>query len=169
MDDFFQGFGIVVGVFVGVVGGTSVALLTQWVNQRRNEGQQVKNLKFELGLNIEKISGWLDEVTKYRNAVNAQTLSTYYGYFDLRRFLMVTAQSMLLSGLLYKHLDYSDIGKLQVISSELSEVGETLINREIEEAKLEFVQAKAAGKVDFWESKFNQHRQTLQQIVDKLP
>ncbi len=168
MDDFLQGFGIVVGVFVGVVGGTGVALLTAWVNQRRNEGQQVKNLKFELGLNIEKIGVWLDEIAKYRNAVNAQALNTYYGYFDLRRFLMVTAQSMLLSGLLYKHLDYDDIGKLQVISSELSDVGETLINREIDEARANFVQADAAEKVNFWELKFNQHRATLQQIADKL-
>ncbi len=168
MDDFWQGFGIAVGVFVGVVGGTGVALITAWVNQKRNEGQQVKNLKFELGLNIEKIGVWLDEIAKYRNAVNAQALNTYNGYFDLRRFLMVTAQNMLLSGLLYKRLDYDDIGKLQVISHELSDLGETLINRQIEEAKANFVQADAAGNVNFWESKFNQHRLTLQQIVGKL-
>ncbi len=169
MDEFYNGLGIAVGVFVGVVGGTGVALVTQWVSQKRSESQQVSNLRFELDLNVKKIDGWLEEITRYRNAVNAQNLNTYFGYFDLSRFLMVTSNNLLYSGLLFKHLDYEDIGKLQVISSELSASGQSVLNNAIEQFKVNFDQAKAAENVNFWEGKFREHKQTLQRILQKLP
>jgi len=83
MNYFLQGF----GVFLGVIAGVTIALITQWINEKRKESQKVKNLKFEFGLNIDKINKWLEENTKYRNAVNGDALNNYFGYFDLSRFV----------------------------------------------------------------------------------
>jgi hypothetical protein len=41
-------------VFLGVVAGTAVTLLVTFVLRKQHEKQQVKNLRFELGLNIAK-------------------------------------------------------------------------------------------------------------------
>ncbi len=168
MDDFLQGLGIVVGVFVGVVGGTAVVLLTAWVNQRRGENQLVRNLRFEFDLNIKKIDVWLEELTSYRNAVNANNLALYAGYFDLSRIVYVTANNMFVSGALYKYLDHGDIGDLQVITSELSLHGENYMNNQITQNRANFNQAVAAADVDFWERKLKGHRQTFERLHRKL-
>ena len=47
---FLQGF----GVFLGVIAGVAITLITQWINEKRKESQKVENLKFEVGLNIKK-------------------------------------------------------------------------------------------------------------------
>ena|SRR2546428_20644 len=164
MNYILQGF----GVFLGVLAGTAVTLLTQWVLQRRAETQQLKNLEFEFELNIKKIESWLEEMTRYRNAVNGDALATYYGYFDLSRFVYPTANHMFLSGLLYKYLDHDDIGKLLVITSEFSLFGENYLNNQITQHKANFVKAKAVQDVDFWERKFKDHRKSLEEILKKL-
>lgn len=42
MNYFLQGF----GVFLGVVAGVAITLITQWINEKLKEFQKVKNLKF---------------------------------------------------------------------------------------------------------------------------
>src|SRR5688572_5714411 len=123
MNYILQGF----GVFLGVLAGTLITLLTQWIIQKRNEAQQLRNLKFEFELNVRKIDSWLEEITRYRNAVNGDTLNTYFGYFDLSRFVYPTANAMFLSGLLYKLVDHDAIGKLQAIAAEFSFNGENYL------------------------------------------
>ena len=110
MNYFLQGF----GVFLGVLAGTAVTLLAQLVTNRRSQTKKLKNLKFELELNMKKIDRWLEELTKYRNAVNGDALNFYFGYFDLSRAVFITTSDMFLSGLLYKYLNHDDIGKVQV-------------------------------------------------------
>lgn len=165
MNYLLQGF----GVFLGVLAGTAVTLLTQWIIQRRREGQKLKNLKFEFELNIKKIDRWLKEITAYRNAVNGDTLHMYAGYFDLSRFVSVTANDMFLTGLLYRYLDHDDIGNLQVLFSEFSLYGENYLNNQIALNKANFNKAKAVQDVNFWEKKFEDHKKTLEQILKKLP
>lgn len=164
MSYFLQGFGI----FLGVVAGTAVTLLSQWAIRKWNESQSVKNLKFELELNMKKIDKWLEEITEYRNAVNGETLNTYYGYFDLSKFVYVTANVMFITGLLYKYLSYDDIGKLQAIVTELSINTENYLNNQIVQNKANFNKPKAVQDVNFWEKKFKDHKRTLQEIVKKL-
>lgn len=168
MSELLEGFGIVLGVVAGVVAGTIVAMAVQWVNQKRVERQAVQNLEFGLSLNIDEIDEWLDELAKYRNAVNANALQAYFGYFDLSRFVYVTANQLFISGLLYKYLGRDDIGKLQVITREFSVYGENYLNNQIAQNRANFVQAKAAQDVDFWERKFKEHRAALQGILSKL-
>ena len=172
MNYFLQGF----GVFLGVIAGVTIALITQWINEKRKESQKVKNLKFEFGLNIDKINKWLEEITKYRNAVNGDALNNYFGYFDLSRFVSVTANNMFQSGLLYKYLDHDAIGKLQVIYSEFSLVGEGFLNKQITQNKGKAADSSAwprlkrevVANVDFWEKKFKEHKTTLEDILKKF-
>ena len=176
MDYFFSGL----GVFVGVLAGTTVTFLAALALRKWNESQQVQNLKFELNFNIKKMDGWLDEITNYRNAVNGDTLKTYFGYFDLSRIISVSANNMLLTGLLYSHLDEDSIANLQVIFSEFSQSGEQIINNQVTQNKQNFIVGSAANQwvtqfkpiavsnIDFWEKKFRDHKATLQRIVASL-
>lgn len=172
MDYLLQGF----GVFLGVVAGVAITLITQWINEKSKESQKVKNLKFELELNIKKINEWLEEITKYRNAVNGDALTNYFGYFDLSRFVYPTANDMFLSGLLYKYLDYDAIGKLQVIASEFSSGWETMLNQQVMQNKAKaadlsawpHLKGEVVSNINFWEKKFKDHRHTLEDILKKF-
>jgi len=173
MNYFLQGF----GVFLGVIAGTAVLILTQWVFGKLRESQKVKNLKFEFELNIKKIDKWLEEINKYRNAVNGDSLGNYFGYFNLSRFVTVTANDMFSKGLLYKYLDYNDIGKLQVIYSEFTLQGENFLNNQIVQNRNQVLQQptswpnlknKVVFEVNFWDNKFQEHKKTLEDILKKL-
>lgn len=173
IDYIFQGF----GVFLGVVAGVSINLLVQWINERRKELQKVKNLKFEFEINIRKIDGWIDELSKYRNAVNGDALDRYFGYFDLSRFIVPTANDMFFSGLLYKYLDKDDIGRLQIIYTEFSVNGEKILNEQIdffrnkaigERVNWPRLKKEVVGHIDFYDNKFKEHKKTLEYILGKL-
>lgn len=164
MNYFLQGF----GVFLGVIAGTAVTLLTQWVMKKTAEKQKVRNLRFEFDLNIKKIDVWLEELTKYRNAVNGDSVQTYAGYFDLSRVVYFTANEMFQSGLLYKHLNHDEIGKLQVIFTELSLFGENYLNQQIANNKANQNKQQAVFNIDFWEKKFKEHKTTFAELLKKL-
>ena len=163
-----NGLGIVIGVLAGIIAGTVITVVERRVSQGRTERLWLGYLRYEINLNIQKIDGWLQELQRYRNAVNASDLADYAGYFDLSRFLMVTANNLLNAGLLYKHLSYQHIGSLQAAAGELSIFWENYMNNQINENRAQFVQSKAAREVNFWEQKFNQHKSALQDIVAKL-
>ena len=173
MNYFLQGF----GVFLGVIAGTAVLILLQWINGKVKESQKVKNLKFEFELNIKKIDEWLEEINKYRNAVNGDSLNNYFGYFNLSRFINVTGNDMFLKGLLYKYLDYNDIGKLQAIYSEFTLQGENFLNNQIVQNRNQVLQQptswstlknKVVFEVNFWDNKFQEHKKALEDILKKL-
>lgn len=168
MDEFLKGVGICVGVFIGVVAGTLVTLLIQWANEKRLECQLLQRLKFELRLNIRKIDQWLAEMVSYRNAVNANGMQTYFGYFDLSRYVSVMANTMFVSGLIYKYLSDDEIGKLQVITGEFSPGWEAMLNSQVAQNKATFLQTKAAQDVNFWERKFKEHKATLEGMLKKI-
>lgn len=172
MNYFLQGF----GVFLGVIAGVAITLITQWINERYKESNKVKNLKFEFELNIKKINKWLEEFTTYRNAVNGDALYNYFGYFDLSRFVSVTANDMFRSGLLYKYLDHDAIGKLQVIYSEFSPGWEDVLNKQITHYKgvaadlsnWQRLKGSVVANLNFWENKFKEHKKTLEDILKKF-
>ena len=125
LNPLIQGLGIAGGLIAGVL----VSLLVKFYQQRRKEVEQTRNLRFELELNVTKIMAWLEEIGKYRNAVNGDSLHNYFGYFDLSRALFVTANQMLQSGLLYKKLSHDEVGQLQNIAVDLSLSGEQLLSK----------------------------------------
>lgn len=172
MNYFLQGF----GVFLGVVAGVAITLITQWISEKFKESQKVKNLKFEIELNIKKINKWLEEITTYRNAVNGDALNNYFGYFDLSRFVSVTANNMFWSGLLYKYLDHDAIGKLQVIYSEFSPAWEDILNKQVTQNKMKStdlsvwprLKGEVVSNVNYWEKKFKEHKATLEETLRKF-
>jgi hypothetical protein len=179
MNYILQGF----GVFLGVIAGTAVTVLTSIVLARRQETQQMRNLRFELDANIRKIDTWIEELGRWRNAVNGDSLHTYFGYFDLNRLLSVTANAMYQSGLLYSKLSHDHIGKLQIIFSEFSLHGEQYINNQITQGRQALekcrtdgelkawssrLKPEAVGTVNFWEKKFQEHRRALDEIARLL-
>ncbi|HWR57242.1 MAG TPA: hypothetical protein VN328_00015, partial [Thermodesulfovibrionales bacterium] len=165
--------------------GVLVNYFSDWAIKKKGEAQQVKNLKFEIQLDIEKVDKWLEEIVLYRNATNGDTLDQYFGYFDFSRFIYVTANSMFISGLLYKYLDHEKIGLLQVITSEFSVNGEKFINDQLAQNRQKFIDSKNEMKsplatwtskeksgvvknIDFWEKKFKEHKASLQRILVHL-
>ena len=180
MDYFLHGF----GVFLGVLAGTTVTVLAGIFFQRRNQKQEARNLRLEFELNILRIDGWLDDLKRYRNALNGDSLHTYIGYFDLSKVVSATANAMFQSGMLYKKLSLGQIGKLQVLFANFSFAGEQVMNNQLTEAKQAFEECRssnnmerwttqlkpeAVGHLDFWEETFKEHRNTLDQIVRSLP
>ena len=145
MSELLQGF----GVFLGVVAGVFVTLGVQWANIRFKRTKHIERLAFEFSFNVKKLDGWIDELTKYRNAINGDTLSTYYGYFDLSRAIYPTANELFQNGTLFDLLSTDDIAKLQVIASELSVSGETNLNNKIKQHKTNFNKQEAVTHVDF--------------------
>ena len=176
---FLHGF----GVFLGVLAGTVVTILTQWYFAKRGQTQQTQNLKFELELNVSKIDTWLEGLEKYRHAVNGDALHNWPGYFDIGKAVFVTANAMFTSGLLYKVLDKDDIAALQELFAELSPAGEQYMNNQLGEYRRiftsfryekridEWIQTRkpdAVGKADLWQKNFCDHRMKLKEIIDKL-
>lgn len=179
MNYFLQGF----GVFLGVIAGTAVTVLTSIFLARRQQTQQIRNLRFELDANIRKIDTWIEELGRWRNAVNGDSPHTYFGYFDLSRLLSVTANAMYQSGLLYSKLSHDHIGKLQIILSEFSLHGEQYLNNQMVQSRQAFEKCRTEGRlnewsarlkpdavsvVNFWERKFQEHRRSLEEIMQTL-
>lgn len=164
MNYFLQGF----GVFLGVIAGTFVVILVQKFTVWRQKEQKVKNLKFELNLNIKKIDEFLEKLTNYRNKTNSDNLVDFFDYFDLSRVIWITTTNMFYSGLLYKYLKYEDIGKLQVMISEFSLYWENIINGQVEQNKKNLDKQKTIKDIDFWENKFKRHKKSLNEILGKL-
>ena len=178
MEYFLHGF----GVFLGVLAGTAVTLLVAYINKRNNLKQQNKNLKFEFDYNIKKLDSWIEEIEKYRNAVNGDVLHLYFSNFDLGRTVTVTSNYLLQSGLLYNIFNHDDLGKILVIFSELTASTEQYINKEIDGNRRIFEEcinnpetnqwtkykAKVVGDVDFWDKKFKDHKKNLTRIRNSL-
>ena len=177
MNYVLQGF----GVFLGVVAGVLINLLTQFVINRKNENSKIDNLRFELELNIKKIDRWIEEIFSYRNALNSDTLHMYFGYYDLSKFVSVTANELFVKGILYKYLSHEDIGKIQEIYWEFSLSWENIINNEVKQNKENFGYIKAdetkdlsgfkanvVQNINYWEAKFKAHKKTLEDILTKL-
>ena len=164
MDYILQGF----GVFLGVLAGVAITLLSQWITDRQQRNSKSRNLLFELQLNEKKIERWLEEIQAYRNAVNSETLFQYFGYFDYSKFVTVTADKMFVSGLLYQYLSHEDIGSLQEIFTYFSNSGEQYINNQIVNSKSSFDKTAATNNVNYHEKQLKTYKEKLVTISDNL-
>ncbi|MDQ1351949.1 MAG: hypothetical protein QG657_2255 [Acidobacteriota bacterium] len=156
-------------IFLGIIAGTAVNALTQVFFARKNRKKQLRNLKFEIEMNIKKIDKWLEGINEYRNAVNSDALNVFYTYFDFSKFITVTAVSMFQNGTLYNYLDHEDIGDLQVIFNDFSLVGENIINNQIIQNKSNFNKTTAISNVNYWEKTIKSHKVKLREILSRLP
>ncbi len=180
---FFQGFGIFFGVFIGIVSGFAINFLIKYFESRGSKKQEIKNLVFELEINIEKIKGWLEETVKYRNAVNGDDILSYFGYFNFATAISVTANSLFTRGRLYEILSHKQISELQAMFNELSNTGENYFNNKIKQRvesllaeekdkRLEFFRSilkkNIIKDINFLEGKLNDHHKSLTEIVAYL-
>lgn len=156
------------GVFLGIIAGVAIMLMVGWLTSLRQKKKQVRNLIFEFKLNIKKIDDWLQECTKFRNAINGGTLNRYYSSFQFSRFVIVTADRMFRQGELYALLDYEDIGKLQEVTSYYALYSDTFINQKINELKVNPNRTEATSFADFIEGKLSEHKKVLQLLIKKL-
>lgn len=179
----WQGFGAFTGVFLGVIAGTAVTVLVHHWFYRRNEKMQIKNMKFELELNCRKLEGWLEELNKYRNSVNGDSLHTYFGYYKLSSAIGVATNQLHTSGVLYKYLSHEHIGQIQEVFNDLSLPGENYMNNQISQRKQTLTSLEESGQgelwhkflkqqvirdIDFWEQKFKSHLNSLRTIIEGL-
>lgn len=175
--------GSAVGALLGVVAGTLITILAARLWERRAYRQQVCNLVFELRLNVKKVDRWLYEIAKYRNAVNGDSLHTWFGYFDLGKASYPTANEMFRTGLLYKALSHEHIEALQSTVAELSPMGEKYMNEQFTNSRVVFndirqtrdnaywlnvAKPEAVRIADFWEHKMKGHRSTLDEIISAI-
>ena len=183
IQSFAAGLGEFSGVFLGVLAGTAVTILVRLYLQRRDEKGQVRNLVFELELNCRKLETWLEELGKYRNAVNGDSLHTYFGYFKLSSTIGVTAFQLHTAGVLYKYLSHEHIGHMQEVFNDLSLPGENYLNNQIQQRKQALADMQRAGQanhwqqylkpqivrdIDFWEQKFKLHLNALRSVIEAL-
>ncbi|MFH0953972.1 MAG: hypothetical protein V1873_06550 [Verrucomicrobiota bacterium] len=176
---FCQGLGQFTGVFLGVVAGVAITFAVERFKDRRNWKQELKNLRFELDTNIAKIDGWLQEVVKWRNAVNGDNFAMYFGYFNLSSAIIATTNTMFMSGRLYDALTYEHIAKLQEVFKDLSIFGEQYLNNQIVQKKQLLAQLAQSGneqewhrslkqqcilEIDFWETKLKAHKDALASV-----
>ena len=183
LPSFFQGLGQFLGVFLGVIAGTAVTILTHYCFNRARKKQELANLLFELNLNSKKLNNWLEELTKYRNAVNGDSLLYYFGYFKLSSVIGITMYQLHTSGRLYKLLTHEQIEKIQEAFSTLAISGENYLNNQIEQRKQALKAFQESGQqqlwnthlkpivvkdIDFWEGKFKEYLSSFQEIVIKL-
>jgi hypothetical protein len=181
---FVQGLGNFTGVFLGVVAGTAVTILVHLWFQRRKEKGEIRNLKFELNLNIEKIKGFIDELVSYRNAVNGDSFHMYFGYFKLSAGVSVTTTKLFTDGVLYKYLSHDHIGMLQEVFNDLTVIGENYMNNQITQRREALMRLEAQGQrdlwtrelkpqvvneINFWDRKFKGHVESLKNILKALP
>ena len=178
-----QILGSAIGACLGIVAGIGVMIFSSRIQARAARKQQVRNLCFEMRLNIKKIDGWLTEVSRYRNAVNGDCLHTWFGYFDLSKTVSTTFGSMLTSGALYDAITYEDIESLQKVYWDLSRTGEHYLNDQLKNMRTRFEQLniqkvsfvwmtslkpEAVKIADYWESKLTDHRSELARISAAL-
>jgi hypothetical protein len=138
-------------------------------------------LVFELELNCRKLEDWLEELGKYRNSVNGDSLHTYFGYFKLSSTIGVTASQLHTAGVLYKYLSHKHIGQMQEVFNELSLSGENYLNNQIQQIKQALAAMQEAGQanlwhqklkpqvvrdIDFWEQKFKVHLNSLRSVIE---
>lgn len=133
----------------------------------------ISNFKFEVDFNIEKIDSFLKELEKYRNKVNGDSLSNYFGYFPLSKIIAITIGQMFFTDSIYKYLDHENIGKLQNFLTDFSLNSEQYMNNQINSNRTNIinnptVKQLAISDIEFWEDKFNDSKTDLQTIKDKF-
>lgn len=162
------------GVAAGFVVGVAVNIIVNWIINIFRERKIIKYFKYEININIEKINSFKTELQKYKEKVLADSITTYYGWFNLNEVILTTINQIFNSGLIYKKFNYVDIEELQKFKKDFSINSEKYINDQVKENTANFAQSninvkeKTLNQITFWETKFNDHIEKLEDIKNKL-
>lgn len=165
MNYFLQGFSI----FLGVIAGTAVTILTQHFLLWREETQKIANLKFEITFNIKQIDRWLESLTGYRNAVNGEAIGTWAEYFDFSHVIKSTLENMIRSGLIYKKMSSDSVGYLLIFISSFTQGFELVFNQQIIVQRQSFNKQRAILEIAVLEKKLKENKKNLETVLQSLP
>lgn len=164
MNYLLQGF----GVFLGVIAGTAVTILTQRFLLWRQEKHKVQNLKFEIQFNIKQIDRWIESLRRYRGAVNGDTLTSWAEYFDFSHVIKSTIENMIQAGLIYKKLPDDSVSHLLLFISSFNLGSESVINQQILNQRQRFNKQLAVMEITVWEKKLQENRKNFEAIAKVL-
>jgi hypothetical protein len=165
MDYFLQGFSI----FLGVIAGTAVTILTQRFLLWREETQKIANLKFEIQFNIRQVDRWMEYLVGYRNAVNGDAISSWAEYFDFSHIIKSTIENMIQSGLIYKKMSSDNVGYLLLFVSSFTQSFEAVFNQTIISQRQTFNKQKAILEIAVFEKKLKESKKNLETVLKSLP
>lgn len=174
MEDFIQGFGIVVGVIAGVIAGTLVTVAIKYIERWMTGEQRKKNLTFDFQFDIKMIESFKAELNDYLNAVTGDALKTYNAYFSFTKIIYPTAQSMFNDGSLYKLFDETeDLAKLQQTLNHY--LLEEDFNKKIKEntdicgtEKWKEAKPDIVATIRYWDKTFKEDIKILKAFLEKL-
>ncbi len=155
-------------VFVGIVAGTLVNLLSVIIIVTVKKKKIKRNIKFEISLNISKIQEWKRMLDQVLQASNSDIIGDCYVLFDFQKIILWTINKTITDGTVYDYIDQESIVTLQ----KFSDFGTTFYSERINDAIQNFKKspdrAGAAKMVSFWKSLLDQHESGLRLIESKL-
>ena len=171
MENFMKGLGNFVGFVIGIFFGALVTILVSEIRTLINKRQRLKNLKFELDFNIQKMDEFLKELSEFREASDKNRLDEYDGYFTLSRVIYPTAQAMYYDGSLYKYCGHDDIIDLLRFFDVYTQRTQGFFNQRIRESIKRYKEKPKKDTfqwLDEWDDTFTNDRKALRRIVKKL-
>ena len=159
------------GAAVGVVAGAFIQYIVQFFVDSRTERHQRAALKKEMQCNLQLIHELLAEVTKLRNAVNGDSIQTYFGFFNYERGLFSQATALLNNGSLYRWFSIDDLKKLQKVSFKLNVNTANFVNQNITQRRERAVKKEGFDKIEtvqfvnFIENALNTTRELLTEFI----
>lgn len=167
-------YAVGVGAAVGVVAGSLVQFGAARLWLKFSKNTQKQNLKKELQYNLSLVGELCDEVTRLRNTVNGNVLSSYVGYFKCSDALFLQVNALATTAALYEIFSEEHIKKLQRIISLLSAHNETWLNGRIATFRgqfiggVDYVHADCVSFVDMIDSQFSELKGFISDISETL-
>lgn len=163
------------GVAAGLIVGLAVNLIVNWYINKRRENRIIEYFKYEIDINIEKITSFKEELESYKEKVLADSINTYFGWFYLSEIILNNVNQFFYTGLIYDKFKSEDIEALQKFQKDFSSNSEGFINNQVRQNIIDFQQQQglnikeiALSQITFWKNKFNKHIENLQRIKNKL-
>lgn len=161
----YHGVWILIGIVIGTIINILVSTATHYVNRRSLR----KNLVIEFQMNLKTIDFLVEEVVRYRNAINSGTLQEFYGYFAFGRIMHPAGNEAFIKGHLYKWLTDDLIIDLNDAYFFLSiEMAKAIYDKIDGLKKLPDYRVEATNHADGVESMFKRQKGTLKAVLEHL-
>lgn len=157
---FWDGF----WVFVGVVAGTVVNILTGLVVNALRRRRILNDLEFEIDFNLRRSESWLKSLDAVLQASNSDNLLHCFEFFDFKKILTVAVTRLINDGRLYEFMTHDDIEVLQKFAIFCTDVYSTNLNEAIGKIRTSPNRQEMAQLIDFWKKLITEHRDGLRSI-----
>ena len=160
-------------IFIGLVAGVIVSLLTELVKNRIENEKDIKNLRFELNCNLKKIERWLSVIGDLKIKNSEDRLPEFYGYFNFSLTIYSTYFKMFSKGTIYNCLTDESIERLQEVANSLNMNAELLVNGQIGNLKQAsysamFNKKEATRQIETWEFMLKKCEDNTKQVIKEF-